>query len=270
MVAYGNLILRSALAVVILLSVSCVHNVHLRSPRNAETIEEIGPNASPVFAWRSSYGIRRPGDYQEFSLTVARDRSFRNVVYEKDKIESQSFTIDPEEGWLPGGPEGTYFWKVEGVVRDEDANERAFLPCEKVRTFKLERRQTVEVHMSVPEGFEARIGGKGDFTTKTIVAEIENGERREVEIRTVLSPPEEMESAGGFGSSDPREMIELSGHIWVRNVNENTKYGKITINNVEADRLRQIAEGDVGNFSYQLGGERIVEMKLGGKVLSSN
>lgn len=253
--AYRNLMLRSTLAALVFLSVSCVHNVQLRSPRNADSLE-VGANASPQFAWRSSYMIRRPGDYQEFSLTIARDRSFRNVVFKKDRLESRTFVIDPEEGWLPGGKDARYFWKVEGVVRDQDAEERTRLPCEKIRSFKLTRRQTVQVTMTVPDGFQARIGGSdSDFSEGIISVSIENGERREVAIESLPSA---------------EKKVVVSGHIWVVTVNDNTKYGKIAINNIEPDKLDLIANGDVGDYSYELGGERIVEMKLGGKSLSSD
>ena len=255
MAGYGNLMLRSAMAVLVLLSVSCVHSIQLRSPRNADSLE-VGGNAGPQFAWRSSYLIRWPGDYHEFRLTVANDRSFRSVVHESGKLESHNYVIDPEKGWLSGGKNKKYFWKVEGIVRDQDAEERVRLACEKVRSFTLARRQTVQVAMTVPEGFEARIGGSdSEFSTGIISVSIENGERREVTIRSV-------------GSADHK--IVVSGHIWVVTVNDNTKYGKITINNLEPDKLDLIANGDVGDYSYELGGERIVEMKLGGKSLSSD
>ncbi len=266
MAACRNLMLRSAMAALVLVSVSCVHNVQLRSPRNADSLE-VGGNAGPQFAWRSSYTIRRPGDYQEFFLTVASDRSFRDVLFKSKKLESRTFMIDPEEAWLPGGKDAKYFWKVEGVVRDQDAGERVYLPCEKIRSFSLARRQTVQVVMTVPKGFEAQISGSGrEFSTDVISASIENGERREVTIKSVLS----FESAGDGAEDGPKERIVVSGHIWVITVNDNTKYGKIAINNLEPEKLALIAKGDVGDYSYELGGERIVEMKLGGKSLSSD
>lgn len=262
MAAYRNLMLRSAMAVLALLSVSCVHNVQLRSPRNAASLE-VGANAGPHFAWRTSYTIRRPGDYQEFFLTVASDRSFRDVKFKSKKLESRTYMIDPEEGWLSGGKDAKYFWKVEGVVRDQDAGERVYLPCEKIRSFSLARRQTVQVVMTVPKGFQAKISGSGrEFSTGIISASIENGERREVTIESIES----------FEPADdgPKEKIVVAGHIWVVTVNDNTKYGKIAINNLEPDKLALIAKGDVGDYSYELGGERIIEMKLGGKSLSSD
>ncbi len=270
MAGYRNLMLRSAMAALVLLSVSCVHKVSLRSPRNADSLE-VGGNAGPQFAWRSSYTIRRPGDYQEFFLTVASDRSFRDVLFKSKKLESRTFMIDPEEAWLPGGKDAKYFWKVEGVVRDQDAGERVYLPCEKIRSFSLARRQTVQVVMTVPKGFEAQISGSGrEFSTGVISASIENGERREVTIKSVPSFEPAGDGAQDGAEDGPKERIVVSGHIWVITVNDNTKYGKIAINNLEPEKLALIAKGDVGDYSYELGGERIIEMKLGGKSLSSD
>ncbi len=252
MAGYGNLMLRSAMAVLVLLSVSCVHRIQLRSPRNADSLE-VGGNAGPHFAWRSSYMIRWPGDYHEFRLTVANDRSFRSVVHESGKLESHNYVIDPEKGWLSGGKNKKYFWKVDGVVRDQDSEERKKLPCEKSRSFTLEKRQTVQVAMTVPEGFKARIGdASSEFSDGIISVSLENGERQPVILI----------------SKD--KTVQVFGNIWVVAVNDNTKYGKITINNIEPDKLALIANGDVGDYSYELGGERIVGMKLGGKSLSAD
>ncbi len=247
---FRNVVLPAAVVGLVLMTASCAYRIQLRSPRNSDSVD-VGGDASPQFSWRSSYMITRPGDYHEYSLTVARDRGFRNVVFQKDKLNSHSYVIDQDEAWLAG--DNTYFWKVEGVVRDQDSEERKKLPCEKSRSFTLEKRQTVQVAMTVPEGFKARIGdASSEFSDGIISVSLENGERQPVILI----------------SKD--KTVQVFGNIWVVAVNDNTKYGKITINNIEPDKLALIANGDVGDYSYELGGERIVGMKLGGKSLSAD
>ena len=248
---YRNVVLPSAVVGLVLMTASCAYRVQLRSPRNSDSVE-VGGQASPQFSWRSSYMITRPGDYHEYSLIVARDRGFRNVVFQKKKLESHSYVIDQDEGWLAG--DTTYYWKVDGVVRDQDSEERKKLPCEKPRSFTLEKRQTVQVVMTVPEGFTAQIGDtSSELSAGIISVSLENGERQPVTL-----------------TSDDRT-VQVFGHVWVVAVNDNTKYGKIAINNIEPDKLTLIANGDgVGDFHYELGGERIVEMKLGGKSSSAD
>ncbi|MBI4575613.1 MAG: hypothetical protein HY722_05045 [Planctomycetes bacterium] len=249
-------------ALMLLGALGCSSATVLKFPNQGDSLQ-VGRAPGPAFSWtvqrRTPFtlwlvaGEPSLGPRDEYTLTVARDASFSkaSAVYTADRIRERRYMIPAGQGWLASGV--TYFWKVEGAVRAEDGELGGEHGCKKPRSFRLEARETVAVDMKVPRS-------SGETSTQVVIGDetftvdasfsLENGETRTVAIT----------------AWDGEKRITAGGKIWVVGVNENTRYGRINIDNLTLEELTRINAGDVGDFTYTLGGDEIVKMKLGSRI----
>lgn len=229
----------------------CQNPVVLLDPPSGESLD-IGGSPGPHFRWTTTKPVA--ADYRyEYEIVVARDATFAtdDVVYSAEGLKQVTHEIPSGDSFLPGG--GEYWWRVTGVGRDQDGAIADELPCEKTRSFRLSKRPMVAIDVQVPEGegvsgVLVRVGD--DEFTESFSLEMEHGEPRRVEIL--------------FSKDDAP--IRVAGRLQVVGVNENTEFGKIIIDNLVPDELVSISEGEVGDYTYQLGGDPIVKLKLGSRV----
>lgn len=240
----------------------CFTKVILKSPDHGKSLQ-VGKAPGPFFAWTAERrtpfslwlyggepGLQR-GD--EYTLTVSRDVSFGagSTVYRAERIQERGHMIPPEQGWLASGK--TYHWKVDGMVREEDGTISKEYECKAPRAFTLQARETVAVDLKLPKstgGKETQVNVGDETFTGDASFSLEFGEMRKVAIH----------------AWDDGQPITAGGNIWVVNVNENTKFGRIIIDKLDLEALKQINKGEVADFTFSLGGAEIVKMKLGSRI----
>lgn len=239
----------------------CFTKVVLKSPNHGDSLQ-VGRAPGPYFTWteqrRTPWSLwlyaGEPGFSRgtEYTLTVAKDPSCaRDIVYREERIAAREHAIPPEKGWLASN--ATYHWKVEGCVREEDGTIDSEFECKGPRAFSLQKRETVAVDLKLPisTGGKATQVTVGDeqFTSDASFS-LEYGESKKLAIV----------------AWDGEQKIAAGGNVWVVNVNENTKFGRIIIDKLDLEALKQIHKGEVADFTFSLGGAEIVKMKLGSRI----
>jgi len=244
----------------------CAKTIVLTDPPTNKKIP-IGKAPAPVFKWEhgANLDLSATDPNLEYTLTIAKESGFAGIVFKKNIRGRQDYQMPRGEGWLPSGESGTaYYWKVEGHLY-QDSGETIELPCEAPRRFELEPRPTVAIQFKVPESPDGKdrtrvtIEGmepqKSAFTFK-----LEYGESRKVKIESTLN----------------EQPLAVGGSIQVDAVNDSTKYGTVIIDNVKVvstevggkkeSGLDEVMKGGVGDYTYKLGNEEVVRMKLGSRV----
>lgn len=275
MCAIGLLVLAA------LLEIGCSNTCLLQRPFNGEKLA-VGSAPAPRFEWSTVDPVLHP-NRAEYTLTVASDPAFARIRLRKEGLNGSYFQAapkDPEEIkalWLPGGAE--YTWKVEGTVRTPEGEILDTMACANPRQFFLEKRPRVSIDFRLPrekaepgavrpEGpaptiRDARLAiGDEEFKDDASL-EMEHGEVRSIVLTFTLVEP----APPGAEGAPPRErQAAVAGVIQVVGANLNTRFGRIIVDNFTPAELASISKGDVGNYTYQLGGADIVKITLGNKI----
>lgn len=260
-------------ALLTIASTGCTSYVTLLEPRDDDKITGLHGTASPPFSWKID--LQTPLKV-EYKLTV---KSQGETIFTKQRIPDRQFQIQPGDGWLPG--DRSYEWTVEGQTVNEEGQVVDVLPCKMSRRFTIEKRPTVVIQFSAPTFVEkpaaaAAATGEGEGEGAA-PAPVEEKKPVKVEVEFMVGdesakgdfevPMEvgEVRSVSLRATRDKRT-ISVGGTITVLQANENTKLGKVLVNDLQWDELVRIAEkGDVGEHRYMLGGEEIARLKLGSR-----
>jgi hypothetical protein len=228
----------------------------LVNPANqAKIVSENGIN--PTFQWSYQYVSQKP----KFRLEIAEDESFKSPVFQKAELEPQggqtnmNYRPPLKDVFLPS-INRIYYWRVTGTT---DAGEE--IVSKDIRSFKIQDRKKIKasfkVHKDSGKTIKVKVGNEeekmGDFNL-----ELEVGEMRKVAITLI-----ELNEIG-----KPVEKF-IGGDMVVRTAPKNTdKDTAIVVDKITPENITHIVNGKVGNFSFELGGEVILTMKLGSRKIS--
>ncbi|GIW72951.1 MAG: hypothetical protein KatS3mg102_2493 [Planctomycetota bacterium] len=239
----------------------CANQIILKHPRGNDVLDNLGRAPGPAFSWATKF----PEPMMEFTLLVARDSSFRDLVLRADRIRALSYKIPPDkEVFLKGSEQGTdYWWKVIGELRNEEGELEKTLEPENPRRFTIKQRDLVKIEIKLPDvnGAYLRVGDeehRRGAEPRVASFTLENGKFRDLEIRVPIR------------DGATQRTLAVGGRLWVVEANENTRYSSVVVDNLTVDKLREIEQGGVGEHSYLLGGTPIVKIKLGSRAVSVN
>lgn len=232
--------------IVLMFLCGCKTSVHLIQPLPDEKLDITG-GTSPAFAWEIP-GYDDPAFYH---LEVATDQYFSDMVLSKENLEVTEFQPDEEDVFFPGDTK--YFWRVTGYDRNRYGENEEIFACSSPRSFYINPRPTVSVLIKIPpadrkKGLTVQMGDEifdRDFEKK-----MEVGEWRT--LTAILN------KVG--------KIRQIGGRLNVLASNETTKLGSIIVDSITAERMDEILEGNVGNYSFTLGGDKIVTLQLGSRT----
>jgi hypothetical protein len=237
-----------SLVVLWILSMGCVTKIPLMKPAPKMKLD-LSTGESPAFTWSRPQNVR---EQLEFTLEIARDVGFQDIVFTKEElIQTTAYQPSMDELFLPGAQE--YHWRVSAQYIEKDGSRGKTLPCQETRSFLIKERPKVKILFKVPPA--------DDQGTLTVVF---REEEYEEDFENDMEVGDRVKVSILLNQGD--EIKKIGGKLRLLKANETTEYGMIIIDNVTQQTVQDILGGSVGDFSYELGGDKIVEMKLGSRI----